>query len=55
MSVLKHTFANDITTIYGLEEAQKALGHTNQRTTEIYAVDYREDLLEKQKHLKTGF
>ena len=55
MYALKHTFANDVTKEYGIFEAQKALGHTNQRTTEIYAVDYREDLLEKQKHLKTGF
>ncbi|MDF2931194.1 MAG: hypothetical protein K0R36_525 [Chryseobacterium sp.] len=55
MSVLRHTFANDITTIYGLDEAQKALGHTNQKTTRIYAVDYKEQLLEKQKNLKTGF
>ncbi|MCY0967911.1 tyrosine-type recombinase/integrase [Chryseobacterium wangxinyae] len=55
MYALKHTFANDVTKQYGIHEAQMALGHTNQRTTELYAVDYREDLLEKQKHLKTGF
>lgn len=54
MGSLRHTFANDITTNYGLEEAQKALGHTNQKTTRIYAVDYKEQLLEKQKHLKIG-
>lgn len=55
MYALKHTFANDVTKEYGISEAQKALGHTTQRTTEIYAVDYREGLLEKQKQLKTGF
>jgi site-specific recombinase XerD len=55
MYALKHTFANDVTKQYGIYEAQKALGHTNQRTTEIYAVDYREDLLNQQKHIKTGF
>ncbi|CEJ71242.1 Tyrosine recombinase XerC [Chryseobacterium oranimense G311] len=54
MGSLRHTFANDITTNYGLEEAQKALGHTNQKTTRIYAVDYKEQLLEKQKQLKIG-
>ena len=27
----------------------------NQKTTELYAVDYPQDLLEKQKHLRTGF
>jgi len=55
MYSLRHTFANFITKEYGIAEAQKALGHTTQTTTMIYAVDYKEDLLEKQKHLKTGF
>ncbi|MGE8528529.1 tyrosine-type recombinase/integrase [Chryseobacterium rhizosphaerae] len=55
MRSLRHTFANDITTIYGLDVAQGALGHTTPKTTKIYAVDYNEQLLEKQKHLKTSF
>lgn len=54
MRTLRHTFANDITSIYGIDEAQKALGHTNQKTTRIYAIDYAEQLLEKQKNLKIG-
>lgn len=52
MSSLRHTFANDITREYGLEQAQIALGHTNSKTTKIYAVDYQEDLLRQQKFLK---
>lgn len=54
MYALRHTFANDIANMYGIPEAQKALGHTTQKTTEIYAVDYRENLLQNQTKLKTG-
>lgn len=54
MAALRHTFANDITTNYGINEAQGALGHTTQKTTRIYAVDFKEQLLEKQKNLKIG-
>lgn len=54
MYALRHTFANDIATTYGIPEAQKALGHTTQKTTEVYAVDYRENLLYQQTKLKTG-
>lgn len=54
MYALRHTFANFITLHYGMEEAQKALGHTTPKTTMIYAVDYKEHLLDKQKGLKTG-
>lgn len=45
---LRHTYANHIANTYGISEAQKALGHTNQKTTEIYAVDYRHNLVKKQ-------
>lgn len=54
MYSLRHTFANYITKEYGIPEAQKALGHTNQITTMVYAVDYKEDLLDKQRNLKIG-
>ena len=54
MYALRHTFANFITKEYGMDEAQRALGHTTPKTTMIYAVDYKQDLLEKQKRLKLG-
>lgn len=54
MYALRHTFANDIANLYGIPEAQRALGHTTQKTTEVYAVDYRENLLNKQTKLKTS-
>jgi integrase len=54
MYALRHTFANFITKHYGMEEAQRALGHSTSKTTMIYAVDHKEDLLEKQKKLNIG-
>lgn len=52
---LRHTFANNIANEFGIEVAQKVLGHTSQRTTEIYAVDYRENLVKEQSKLRPLF
>jgi len=46
---LKHTYLNDVTSKYGIAEAKNLAGHTNEATTRIYAVDYEDLLLEKQK------
>lgn len=45
---LKHTFLNDITKAYGIEEARKLAGHSSEKTTMIYAVDYADMVLEQQ-------
>ena len=52
---LRHTYLNDITTIYGISKAKDIAGHTNERTTRIYAVDYQENILNEQKKVYTGF
>ena len=52
---LRHTYLNDITTIYGISKAKDIAGHTNERTTRIYAVDYQENILNEQKKVCTGF
>nr|DAS14803.1 MAG TPA: Integrase [Caudoviricetes sp.] len=52
---LRHTYLNDITTIYGISKAKDIAGHTNERTTRIYAVDYNENILNEQKKVSTGF
>lgn len=51
----RHTYLNDITTVYGISKAKDIAGHTNERTTRIYAVDYNENLLNEQKKVNTGF
>ena len=45
---LKHTFLNDITKAYGIEEARKLAGHSSEKTTMVYAVDYADMILEQQ-------
>lgn len=52
---LRHTYLNDITTIYGISKAKDIAGHTSERTTRIYAVDYQENVLNEQKRVCTGF
>jgi integrase len=52
---LKHTYLNDVTRVYGISQAKDLAGHTSENTTRIYAVDYQEYLLEKQKQINTGF
>ncbi|MCL1690828.1 tyrosine-type recombinase/integrase [Elizabethkingia anophelis] len=46
---LKHTFLNDLTKAYGISTAKDIAGHTNEKTTMIYAIDYKESLVDKQK------
>ena len=52
---LRHTYLNDITSVYGISKAKDIAGHTNERTTRIYAVDYQENILNEQKKVYTGF
>lgn len=52
---LRHTYLNDITKKYGIPVAKGLAGHTNERTTMIYAVDYQDDLLNERRNVSTGF
>lgn len=51
----RHTYANDVTKLHGIKKAQGLLGHKNEKTTMIYAVDYKNDILNEQKTINTGF
>ena len=46
---LKHTYLNDVTSVYGITAAKDLAGHTSEKTTRIYAVDFEDQVLEKQK------
>lgn len=48
---LKYTYLNLIAKIYGITKAKEAAGHTSERTTKIYAVDYEEQQVEKNKNI----
>lgn len=51
---LRHTFLNDITGKYGLAKAQDLAGHSNPKTTKIYAVDYEDSVLNEQKEVEVS-
>jgi integrase len=48
---LKYTYLNLIAKIYGISKAKEAAGHTNEKTTKIYAVDYEMQQVEKNKNI----
>lgn len=48
---LKHTYLNMVTNKFGLTKAKELAGHTNERTTLNYAVDYEEQQVEKNKNI----
>ncbi|WP_278494959.1 tyrosine-type recombinase/integrase [Chryseobacterium arthrosphaerae] len=48
---LKYTYLNLVAKIYGISKAKEAAGHTSEKTTKIYAVDYEIDQVEKNKNI----
>lgn len=48
---LKHTYLNMVTNKFGISKAKELAGHTNERTTLNYAVDYEEQQVEKNKNI----
>ncbi|WP_027378197.1 tyrosine-type recombinase/integrase [Chryseobacterium daeguense] len=48
---LKYTYLNLVAKIYGISIAKEAAGHTSERTTKIYAVDYEIEQVEKNKNI----
>ncbi|GAB0154773.1 hypothetical protein CHRYSEOSP005_00330 [Chryseobacterium sp. Alg-005] len=48
---LKHSYINMVTNLYGLSKGKELAGHTTERTTLNYAVDYEEQQVEKNKNI----
>ena len=48
---LKYAFLNQVSKIFGLPKAQELAGHTTDRTTKIYALDYKEHQVERNKNI----
>ncbi len=48
---LKHSYINMVTNVYGLSKGKELAGHTTERTTLNYAVDYEEQQVEKNKNI----
>lgn len=48
---LKYAFLNQVSKILGLPKAQELAGHTTDRTTKIYALDYKEHQVERNKNI----
>lgn len=51
----RHSFTNSIAENYGMDVAQRALGHTNQKTTRVYAVGQKNRDLDFQKNLDAAW
>ncbi|OPC30747.1 tyrosine-type recombinase/integrase [Elizabethkingia anophelis] len=48
---LKYAFLNQVSKLFGLPKAQELAGHTTDRTTKIYAIDYKEHQVERNKNI----
>ncbi|RLJ31359.1 integrase [Chryseobacterium sp. 7] len=48
---LKHSYINMVTNVYGLSKGKELAGHTTERTTLNYAVDYEQQQVEKNKNI----
>ncbi|MCT4151266.1 tyrosine-type recombinase/integrase [Elizabethkingia anophelis] len=48
---LKYAFLNQVSKTFGLQKAQELAGHTTDRTTKIYALDYKEHQVERNKNI----
>lgn len=48
---LKYTYLNMVANKFGITKAKELAGHTNENTTRIYAVDYEEQQVEKNKNI----
>lgn len=48
---LKYIFINLVNEKYGIAKGAELVGHTNINTTKIYAVDYEEQQIEKNKNI----
>jgi hypothetical protein len=48
---LKYTYLNLVSNKYGISIAKELAGHTTEKTTKIYAVDYEEQQVEKNKNI----
>ncbi|WP_294288477.1 site-specific integrase [uncultured Chryseobacterium sp.] len=51
---LKATFLNLVSKEHGITKAKELAGHTNERTTRIYAVDHEEHLVEQNRMIKVS-
>jgi len=51
---LKATFLNLVSKQHGITKAKELAGHTTERTTRIYAVDYEEHLVEQNRKIKVN-
>lgn len=51
---LKATFLNLVSKEHGITKAKELAGHTNEKTTKIYAVDYEEHLVEQNRKIKVS-
>ncbi|WPO89850.1 tyrosine-type recombinase/integrase [Chryseobacterium sp. HR92] len=49
---LKATFLNLVSKEHGITKAKELAGHTTERTTRIYAIDYEEHMVEQNRKLK---
>ena len=48
--LLKYAFLNQVSKMFGLQK-QELAGHTNNRTTKIYAIDHNEHQVERNKNI----
>ncbi|MEN5308732.1 site-specific integrase [Chryseobacterium cucumeris] len=48
---LKYSYLNLVANVYGIATAKELAGHTNEKTTKIYAVDYEMQQVEKNKNI----
>ena len=48
---LKYSYLNLVANVYGITTAKELAGHTNEKTTKIYAVDHEEQQVEKNKNI----
>ncbi|WP_147473931.1 site-specific integrase [Chryseobacterium nematophagum] len=48
---LKHTFLNLVAKQFGISKAAELAGHTNNKTTLTYAIEYAEHLVEQNKKI----
>jgi integrase len=48
---LKYTYPNMVSNKFGITKAKELAGHTKETTTRIYAVDYEEQQVEKNKNI----
>lgn len=51
---LKATFLNLVSKEHGISKAKELAGHTNEKTTMIYAVDYEEHLVVENRKIKVN-